>query len=362
MVQVEFITKPDNMELITTIIEGDSNNILNIYKYTTELCEYYYQIPNDCKYIGYFNNNIFYVVNLVDEEFNEDFKNNLNDIIHTEHIDLLLIEDINIPSNNNLTTRKEITKIKTILLEKANIYYINFLSCMKMIDLTEAKRYINTYLNNDLNIHNENCNYKLSIDYVFKMKTNTEINSFFNNSTQLLLCIFIDNKCISSIDINYKSSNKGIYIDCKTKNEYKNQKLNTLLTAVIIIIAKTLYNDAEYIFTIPINKAIIHIMMKFNAICIDNNKKVIVYNNNTTDITNIKTRLELNNENIKNAKNVFDTIINQLKCIDDKGGGKYKINYRKILKCKSRKNIKCKSRKNIKCKSRKNRRKNNQIM
>ena len=76
---IQFKSKQDaGIEYITSVkTELESTNI---YKYTSD-CDKYFKISNKYKYIGYIEDNIFYVVNLVDKQFDEDFQKEIDNNI-----------------------------------------------------------------------------------------------------------------------------------------------------------------------------------------------------------------------------------------------------------------------------------------
>lgn len=321
---IQFKTKTDlNIKLKTTVY-NNQNIINNVYQIShTHDCINYFL--TNTTYIGLIIDNIFYVINLFDSTFSEDFKNKFS-FLNENHIHLL-------NSNlNSLTTieKKERRKIKESLNE---IYDFNYLSlpneCFNKINLDSTRNLLYT-LNNELN-----CKYyRLSLDYVFEMENNTEINSAGYNSTTLLLCMFKQNICISSIIINYNEDNKEIIIYSKTKKEHEGNKINKLLRSIIVLISKELFPDVKSILSSSINPISSYLMINYlNAKAYDENdneldissfnsiKKYIDENNG------IYTKIIVNEENINNAKTVFSNIIkNEFKCIN---GGKTIHKYNK---------------------------------
>jgi hypothetical protein len=167
------------------------------------------------------------------------------------------------------------------------------------IDLTAAKQQITI-----LNLKFKCLNYRISID------TNT-----------LLLCIFKGDTCISSIEV--IPIHSGIRINRNTHKEYQNRKFIKLLTSVIIIIARDLYPQIEYIKSTAINPTSSYLMVKYF--------KAKAYNDSGEEITpelteytdhieyikkyeRIHTEIEINPENIANAEQMFDIIEKEVKC------------------------------------------------
>ena len=323
---VNFISKEKiedgSIELVTTIILNQQT--YNIYKYTNndttnDTCDKIFITP--FKYIGYFKNEQFYVVNLEDDVFDETFKREFN-FFDTQQ-----------------------GKWRSLLPEIKNFKFITFpLPCIKpTINLYNARLIIDG-LNKDLESLNlsSGCNYKLGLNYVYQMNANTEINMYEDDITpiMLLLCIFVNNVCVSSLTIEY--SNNSITFNSKTKNDYENNKLNKLLRSVLIIISKHLYPEATRLESVAINPKSYWLMKKtFNAITINNKKPPIILDTyedidrylKKNNYNTIHSYVELSEDNIKNAKSVFENIIrtNELRCVKQITGGKRKFkNKRRI--------------------------------
>jgi hypothetical protein len=372
---IQYQTKEEGgIELINSV-----NNI-SIYKYKSQECEKYFDLPNDIKYIGYIDNNSFIIVSVTDETPNEEFKTNIRSIITPDetpneefktNIDSIITPDetpndefktnirsiitpdpINILKNSlsiNLTDEeiikneqkiKEIKEIIYKLKDIKNFKYFRFFPphCAKIINLDNAKHIIDI-MNKILKCKN----LKITIDYVFKMKDIDEINSYDSiDSTTLLLCIIDENtkSCVSSLVIKYKSFNdkNEIYIDSRTKSEYEGNKFNKLLRAVIIIIASKLYSHVKYVSSYAINPTSAYLMIKhFKAesyvvnikeepITFKGYKEIESYlKGNNKGITGIFCKVDVNEEDIiENAYNVFNKLINEIKCekLSQVGGSK----------------------------------------
>jgi hypothetical protein len=213
-------------------------------------------------------------------------------------------------------------------------------------------------------------NFEISINYGFQMEKNTEISAFSFESKHLLLCIFSDNSCISSLSITYE--NRKLIFESRTKKEHEGNKLNKLLIAVVIIIAKQLYPDAVCVFAAAINPISSYLMIKyFNAKICDEYANEI-----STDVLNtyteheryiesnggMYTKVDLTLDNEKTAMDVFNKIVTEKTwCMSTKKptiGGKIRSCKAKIIKkrtIKKYKNTRIKKYKNKKIrKSKKN--------
>lgn len=135
----------------------------------------------------------------------------------------------------------------------------------------------------------------------------------------LLLCVFRNNICASSIIIDYY--NGAIEIFSRTKRGHNGNKLNKLLRAVIIIIARTINTDAAYIRSEAANPISAYLMVKyFNAEDAGGKIEFSTYEEfrkYAEKHDNLMVTVALNDANIENAKKVFDKITNdddELKC------------------------------------------------
>ena len=328
---VQFKTSHEvGIEYVTNVTYGDWSQLFHIYKITTNNCENYFYTSNDINYVGYIENNIFYVVSLKGETFEKEFEDKFS------FIDKTCMDSLQNVNSRVYTTY--LRKLKNI----SNFEYVA-LECVNIINLVHAKNMllkINKFLN---------CiNYKISINYIFQLKENTEINALEFEIENLLLCVFHNDACISSLIIHYDNIEKEISFDSKTKDEYEGKKLNKLLRAIFIIISKYLYPDAKYVVSTSINPTSAHLMIKyFNATPFDEKHHVIddkfenysqVYD--YFDVhDSIECKVELTYDNVKNAGKVFQNTCKQIKCEHEEKGGSKRRSHRKI-KPKARRTIK----------------------
>jgi hypothetical protein len=256
------------LELVTRLLNTSHDNrsvVKNIYKiqtYEDEKCVKYIIINENVKYIGYFNSGIFYIVNITndefttDEEFSESIKQEIADIVG----------DDNIPPFNFLhysTNSKPLLKNLIETLKKVN----NFQLINSNNHCHEAQ-IKNPELNDQLAILNEmveGLGYRIDVDYVHTLETNSKVTSYrYIENNIVLLCIFKDNNCVSSLTLQIK--NDHINIDSLTNMLYRGKHLNKILRAVIIIISKKISPKIKYITSIGANSISSYLMIKyFNA-------------------------------------------------------------------------------------------------
>jgi len=119
---------------------------------------------------------------------------------------------------------------------------------------------------------------QLHLDYLYNYKGDITLYSKkSNNINDLILCLYKDNKCVSSIEIilDYKY----ISINTRTCEECQGKKYNKLLRAVVIIIAKLLNPKNKYIRSEAINPISAYLSLHhFNGILpIDENERFFKY-------------------------------------------------------------------------------------
>jgi hypothetical protein len=181
------------------------------------------------------------------------------------------------------------------------------------------------------------------LDYMYNL--NGTITTFSNILHYLVLCLYKDNTCISSIElVMYEDY---ISINSKTLNVYENKKINTLLRAIVIIIGN-LFNNIKYIKSGAINPISAYILTRHFKATIDDDKdnhtfitylKKIITNDDKyiplkifEDFKKINKHfglnliIELTDENIENAYRIFNETL-----LDPKFICNLNINNRSLL-------------------------------
>jgi len=202
-----------------------------------------------------------------------------------------------------------------------------------LIDLSNAKRIVDQ-LNAALQ---PTCpGFRLGIDYITafppgsiaSLYTDLFTNSYFQ--PQIVLCLFTGNDCVSSIII--KVTKSEMSIDSKTNELYEGRKFNTLLRAVAIIVSTSLNERAERLVSSASNVISALLMIKrFNAVprngdisskTVPPEKLDKVIKEHFDHVGGMETCVELNEENIANATDVFHKTIERMNCGSLKGGKK----------------------------------------
>jgi len=320
---IQFKTKKEvGIKLMTSVKDSDGS-MLHIYSFiNNDDCNKVFELPDRIQYIGYMEDNNLYVINLLNNNFDEIFKSYFN-FMNDNDMVLLSTKMKYLTIAEKKETKSLSDKLRRI--DRFKFYRYGF-SCTNMIQLNNAKENLH-YLSNQLKCKE----FTFSIDYIFNLKNDTEINAFKYFGNSLILCVFTNYVCVSSLVIQYNSNNNEIMIDSKTKREYEGKKLNKLLRAVSILISKSLYPNAIYLTSSATNPISTYLMTHyFNAVAYNANEERIDLNNlnNLNEITEffknengIETRVILTTENIQNAEDVFNNIItNEMTC-DKMGGG-----------------------------------------
>jgi hypothetical protein len=304
----------NGLEYVNTIIlyEHDFTKKINIeveyniYKINIKDCDYYFKKKSfeEDNYIVIMIKKDIYIV-----EIN-------TDIYKLKYITDIL--DKLQPDIFELSVTRFKLQIKHILREN-NILCEYFDNCVKYENIERPTNKINE-LNNLLN---KKCPYNLSLNYLYNLEG--KITTFHNNINYLVLCFYKDNTCISSVELVIYENN--IEINSKTLNIYENRKINTLLRAVVIIIGN-LFNNIRYIKSMAINPISAYILInrfkaqiydddyndsfieylklkKIENIEVETFKKFEIYNGSFS----LNLTIELTDEDIENAKKVFDVIL-----------------------------------------------------
>ena len=236
---------------------------------------------------------------------------------------------------NSRSKNLKFSEIKNILEHNIeNFKFLNIFLCHKYINLNKAHSLIKD-LNNKLNKFCDNSKKNtLSLNYVFDLENKNAIKKKFDVSqiegtsiideNSLLLCYFNENNCVSQIllsledDLNDK---KFLSIDSNTSSLYEGKKLNQLLRAVIIIIAKAINPEILYIRSNAVSPTSLYLLIKyFNGIIL-NDDDTIETTLTSSNITHEKSRqyikknggkmiyIDLNSKNIETASSVFDNLV-----------------------------------------------------
>lgn len=205
-------------------------------------------------------------------------------------------------------------------------------------DLDAAKRKL-IELNNTLRMKCSNLS--LYIDYVYNHREDSTLELFgeLDSPYLLVLCLYKDNHCISSITITFKGGTE-LSIASNTRHEHKNKKYNVLLRCTLIIISKLLSKDIQRITSIAINPISAYILITYFGGTLKNNDLTTKFldfskeNNMPFDANNTGLKLkklltlyhqkgkfsglfifvELSDKNITNAKQKFNEILERIQC------------------------------------------------
>jgi hypothetical protein len=291
-----------------------------IYQIDDGTCLRYISLNANIEYIGVIYNDKFHIFKLTEGEISEEFQSHFSHIDETS-INILAGKQ---KAHNWLSLKKKLfltlNRIPNFLLIEAFDF-----KCVVFRDLDTAKQII-TDLNADLQ---HTCpGFILNIDYIFRLRDQSLITTFSMpfNANALLLCLFNENNCVSSLEIDIGSlSKKFLTIFSRTDELYQERKFNKLLRAVVIILAKAIAPEMQYVVSNAQTAASAYLMIhSFNAIYKDRANKIILDKNSTynevlsgmeaSDTRIIISEVELNDENIQNAISVFNETLGRVNC------------------------------------------------
>jgi len=186
---------------------------------------------------------------------------------------------------------------------------------IERVDLSNANREIEK-----LNTTLQHSGYELKLNYGSDISEGVEITSFADESDTLLLCIYHNGNCVSSLVI--ECMGPKISITSLTKPEYRSKKLNRLLCAAIICLSSKIFPSAEMVFSEHvIDTSHGYIMIQhFNATPIDGEGAKIQFKSENlyqeVDIylksgKYLDTQLHLTSVNIQNALDVFNRTVSE---------------------------------------------------
>jgi hypothetical protein len=228
-------------------------------------------------------------------------------------------------------------------LASKNILYFSHGKCHALNFNLDAAREKLKDLNKSLQ---DRCsNLSLYIDYIYNHPYDSTLELFKTkllrdsaDPSYLVLCLYEGKHCISSITIIYKS-NEELDIASYTNEKNENKKYNILLSCTLILISKLLSNDFLRIKTSALSLTSAYIFIKhFGAILDEDDKnttrflefskmsfkeiidpKIDLYKLLHSAYYNVKYLnliiiVELSDENIQNAENKFDEILDKIVC------------------------------------------------
>jgi hypothetical protein len=258
-IRTVFFKEPNTEPIKINTINGDS-----IYSITIEGLTYYFFGQNN-KYVLVIiddtNFNIYKLENDI-EELPDDTKMQITRLINNPF-------GIECPEGMELLNENKILYFKHHLDFKG----LGLTTDLNLNDAQEKLRELNNLL------QTKKCsNLSLRLDYVYNHNNNSTLELFtFGDIYSLVLCLYVENHCISSITITIKKNGEELSIDTKTHDKYINRKYNILLCSILIIISPYLSRDIRYINIIAINPASAYIMMQYFR------GKLVIYENDSEE-------------------------------------------------------------------------------
>jgi hypothetical protein len=264
-IRTRFFKEPNTEPIKINTINGDS-----IYRITIEGLTYYF----------FGQNNKYVLVIIDDTNFNiYKLENDIEELPDDTMMQITRL--INNPFGIECPEGMELLDENKILYFKHNQVFKGPTADLNLNDAQEKLRELNDSL------QTKKCsNLSLRLDYVYNHNNNSTLELFtFGDIYSLVLCLYIDNHCISSITITIKNNGEELSIDTKTHENYINRKYNILLCSILIIISKYLSKYITYINTTAINLTSAYIMMQhFRG-------KLVIYDNDSEDSENSNIQL-----------------------------------------------------------------------
>lgn len=236
--------------------------------------------------------NLFYVKN-INNKISELNINNLKFDIHIKSFD-----DI-----NNIC--KKFNKFKTI--------HINKYTTPQPIPPK-----INSIINNINDSLHEKCK-ELSIIVDNGYKINAPFSNHYLSNP--IICLYYKDQCISTIS--YHIYNHKFIISSDTLETYRNNKYNSLLRAIAVIVSK--YYKVNELISNAINPISVYTLSKYFVVTYDNNFTTYLNNRPITfDLCkeymkedDVDVFVKINDENIQRAMNLYQSLFSndgKLKC------------------------------------------------
>ena len=240
--------EPEPEPIKVNTINGDP-----IYRINIEGCDYYF----------FGNNNRYVLVLIGDKSYIYKLDKDIPDLPEDMERMERMFRKTNFVEKKKLNVEWQ-KLIDT--LAKYNVFYFEHGKCPTAnLNLNDAQKKL-IELNHSL--QTKCSNLSLHLDYVYNHKTDStlelykDLNKKYSVGPYLLvLCLYNDNHCISSITITIDGIE--LSIDSRTHTDYERRKYNTLLCSIIIIISEYLSSDITYIKSIAINPASAYIMMQY---------------------------------------------------------------------------------------------------
>jgi hypothetical protein len=235
----EPIRQPTPEPIKVNTINGDP-----IYRINIEGCDYHF----------FGNNNRYVLVLIGDKSYIYKLDKDIPDLPRK-------FREINFVEKKKLNVEYLINT-----LAKYNVFYFEHGKCPTAnLKLKDAQKKLSE-LNDSL--QTKCSNLSLHLDYVYNHKTDSTLELYDDLKKKysvgpylLVLCLYNDNHCISSITI--KIDGKELYIDSKTHTDYEGRKYNILLRSIIIILSKHISKDIKYIISLAINQGSAYMMMQY---------------------------------------------------------------------------------------------------
>ena len=322
----------DNFELINEIQDTSNNINKHIYKISIDECMYYFTHNG----IESYNYLLFILLpksntNELKQKYYIINRTNIKNIEDITHIETEISKIENETESSSVIKRR---------LNNKGVLIINIFNCVTKNTQDKIKKAKVEIDRLNMDLQDKCTNLKLHLDYMYNMQGGITSLYGIDSVNSLILCLYLNNKCISSIIISI--SKVHISFSSKTMTIYEGLGYNKLLRSVLIIIAKLLSDTVIKVNSLCENPISAYLLINYFKGVLDMNKKsninfIKYFKETSTDekskknietqyvnipqkilndyneiqikngnILNLYVYVQLTDENIENAKKIFN--------------------------------------------------------
>jgi hypothetical protein len=152
---------------------------------------------------------------------------------------------------------------------------------------------------------------RMNCQHIQKHEKNTE---FEHSSDKLLVCLHINEQCVSHIMLGYKASESAFLLYSGTHTDYYNRKYNTMLRAVVIMLCRVIVcpNDTriKMLQSWAVNEISAKIMISTYNTNVKYETDANIHEQFIQNNGELQIEMELDNDNFAIAVGIFASLIN----------------------------------------------------
>ncbi len=272
------------------------------------------------RYVAIEVNGTTYVIDINDQGFQEDFMTRVKEILNPRNPESIF------------------TRLGALEQIGLKVEYLTNILSNPTINITQESKEEITRLNERMNCPN----YHLELDYGYKLGDDSSLFNTYNpNLCVPMLCLFEENTCISSIELEFdEDTTDEVGIKSVTNPTKQGNHYNKLLRAAMILVVPKLDPNIRFINSVAMNPSSAYLSIKyFNGTPRETKEKFVDPMTNEVSFDLIKNyidryrilpvRIDLRNPTtISSAENVFQEIVDsgefRRRCVISVGGKKKK--------------------------------------